>query len=97
MPIPNLRLRRQTNSNKEGSRKTKGQEASWRKVEMKLVDPLHEVIGTGFSVGLGLTQKVDRVEELERGSKVHRSSLLPRSPDSLSNPKGYLIVAPASL
>ena len=50
-----------------------------------------------FSVDLGLMREVDRVEELERDSKVFRSSLLPRSPEIYSNPKGNLIVAPASL
>ena len=64
---------------------------------MEMVDPLHEATGTGFSVGLGLTQKVCRVEELEHTHKQLRSSLLQRSPESYSNPKGYLIVAPASL
>ena len=64
---------------------------------MKLVDPLHVTTGTVFSVGLGLTQEVDRVEELEHTHKQFRSFLLQRSPESYSNPKGYLIVAPASL
>ena len=50
-----------------------------------------------FSVDLGLMREVDRVEELERDSKVCRSSLLQRSPEFYSNPKGQLIVAPASL
>lgn len=64
---------------------------------MEMVDPLHEATGTVFSVGLGLTQEVDRVEELERGSKQPQCSLTARSPESYSNPQGYLIVAPASL
>lgn len=64
---------------------------------MEMVDPLHEATGTGFSVGLGLTQEVCRVEELERGNRIARSLLLQRSPESYSNPKGYLIVDPASL
>lgn len=50
-----------------------------------------------FSVGLGFVREVDRVEELERGSKLAVSPLLQRSPEFHSNPKGYLIVAPASL
>lgn len=36
---------------------------------MKLADPLHEATGTGFSVDLGFVREIDRVEELERGSK----------------------------
>ena len=64
---------------------------------MKLVDPLHEAIGTGFSVDLGLTRKVCRVEELEHTHKEYRSPFLQRSLEFYSNPKGQLIVAPASL
>ena len=64
---------------------------------MEMVDLVHEATGTVFSVGLGLTQEVCRVEELEHTHKQFRSFLLQRSPESYSNPKGYLIVAPASL
>lgn len=64
---------------------------------MEMVDPLHEATGTVFSVGLGLTKEICRVEELERGRDEPQCSLTARSPESYSNPKGYLIVAPASL
>lgn len=64
---------------------------------MEMVDPLHEATGTGFSVDLGLTQEVCRVEELKHTQKQSGSLLLQRSPESYSNPKGYLIVDPASL
>jgi len=50
-----------------------------------------------FSVDLGLRREVDRVEELERHTEQHRSTLLPRSPEIYSNPKGNLIDAPTSL
>lgn len=50
-----------------------------------------------FREDLGLRIEVDRVEELERHTEVAVVSLLPRSPEIYSNPKGNLIVAPASL